>query len=74
MAQKSKDFEYFSCKMDKNVSDALEKYCTDSRMSKTAVVEIAVTEYLEKQKKTKRSKKHPPFFFKRIEGGYLFVS
>lgn len=54
MANKPKDFEYFSCKMDKNVSDALEKYCTDSRMSKTAVVEIAVTEYLEKQKKTKK--------------------
>ena len=56
MANKPKDFEYFSCKMDKNVSDALEKYCTDSRMSKTAVVEIAITEYLEKQKKSKKAK------------------
>ena len=36
------------------VGDTLEKYCANLKISKIAVVEIAVTECLEKQKKTKK--------------------
>ena len=35
--RKSKDFEYFSCKMDKNVPDVLEKYCKEIKKTATLI-------------------------------------
>ncbi len=48
MRTKTKDFAMLNCKLDKKISDRLEKYCDDTRLSKTATVERALEEYLNK--------------------------
>lgn len=50
--RKSKDFEYFSCKLDKSVSQMLEKISMETGLSKTTAVERAVKAYYEQYKKT----------------------
>lgn len=48
MARKKKEYANVGIKMEKSVSDKLDKYCEESGMSKTAVIERAVRSYIEK--------------------------
>lgn len=52
MARQAKDFKNFNCKVDKEVSDLLEKFIADTRLSKTATVEKALKMYIEHYKET----------------------
>ena len=47
MPRKKKDYANVGIKMAKAVSDKLDKYCEESGMSKTAVIERAVKRYIE---------------------------
>ena len=46
MARKKKEYTNVGIKMEKSVSEQLEKYCEDTGMSKTAVIERAVRFYI----------------------------
>ena len=52
IARASKEYKNLNCKIDKEVSDKLEKFIEDTKMSKTATVERALTEFIEKYNKT----------------------
>lgn len=52
MAQKTKDFKNLNCKVDIKVSDELEKFIKETKLSKTATVEKALMMYIEHYKKT----------------------
>lgn len=52
MARQAKDFKNLNCKVDKEVSDLLEKFIADTGLSKTATVEKALDEYINKYNKT----------------------
>lgn len=52
MAQKSKEFKNLNCKVDIKVSDELEKFIEETKLSKTATVEKALIMYIEHYKKT----------------------
>ena len=52
MAQKTKDFKNLNCKVDIKVSDELEKFIEETKLSKTATVEKALIMYIEYYKKT----------------------
>lgn len=52
MARANKEYKNLNCKIDKGVSDKLEKFIEDTKMSKTATVERALTEFIEKYNKT----------------------
>ena len=52
MARQAKDFKNLNCKVDKKVSDSLEKFIADTGLSKTATVEKALDEYINKYNKT----------------------
>lgn len=52
MARQAKDFKNLNCKVEKSVSDLLEKFITDTGLSKTATVEKALRMYIEHYKKT----------------------
>lgn len=52
MARTNKEYKSLNCKIDKEVSDKLEKFITDTKMSKTATVERALTEFIEKYNQT----------------------
>ena len=52
MARQAKDFKNLNCKVDKEVSDLLEKFIEDTRLSKTAKVKKALKMYIEHYKKT----------------------
>lgn len=52
MARASKEYRNLHCKIDKEVSEKLEKFIEDTRMSKTATVERALTEFIEKYNQT----------------------
>ena len=52
MAQKSKEFKNLNCKIDKEVSDLLEKFIEETKLSKTATVEKALMMYIEHYNKT----------------------
>lgn len=52
MAQKTKDFKNLNCKVDIKVSDELEKFIEETKLSKTATVEKALMMYIEYYKKT----------------------
>ena len=52
MAQKTKDFKDLNCKVDIKVSDELEKFIEETKLSKTATVEKALMMYIEYYKKT----------------------
>lgn len=43
-----KDTRNFACRMDASVFDRMEEYVRMARQSKTAVVELALSEYLER--------------------------
>lgn len=46
MARKKKEYANVGIKMEKSVSEQLDKYCEESGMSKTAVIERAVRFYI----------------------------
>ena len=52
MARANKEYKSLNCKIDKEVSDKLEKFIADTKMSKTATVERALTEFIEKYNQT----------------------
>ena len=52
MERASKEYKNLNYKIDKEVSDKLEKFIEDTKMSKTATVERALTEFIEKYNKT----------------------
>ena len=43
-----KAYKNLNCKIDKSVSDKLEKFVADTKLSKTATVEKALVEYINK--------------------------
>lgn len=47
-----KEYKNLNCKIDKSVSDKLEKFITDTKLSKTATVEKALEEHINKYNKT----------------------
>lgn len=47
-----KECKNLNCKIDKSVLDKLEKFITDTKLSKTATVEKALEEYINKHHKT----------------------
>lgn len=48
----NKAYKNLNCKIGKSVSDKLEKFISDTRLSKTATVEKALEEYIDKYNKT----------------------
>lgn len=52
MARQAKDFKNLNCKVEKSVSDLLEKFIEDTGLSKTVTVEKAFTMYIEYYKET----------------------
>lgn len=50
--RKAKEFEYFSCKLDKNVAEMLTKLAEETGLSKTTAVERAIKAYYDHFKKT----------------------
>lgn len=52
MARANKEYKNLNCKIDKEISDLLEQFTEKTRMSKTATVEQALKEYIEKYNKT----------------------
>lgn len=48
----NKVYKNLNCKIDKSVSDKLEKFIADTKLSKTATVEKALEEYINKYNKT----------------------
>ena len=52
MARQNKDYKNLNCKVDKEVSDMLEKFIEKTGMSKTSTVERALKEYIEKYNRT----------------------
>ena len=48
----NKAYKNLNCKIDKVLSDKLEKFIQDTRLSKTATVEKALEEYINKYNKT----------------------
>lgn len=55
MAQKKKDYARLNCKLDKTVSDKLEKLCEETGLSKTSATERALLVYIERFDKTGKS-------------------
>ncbi len=47
-----KEYKNLNCKIDKTISDKLEKFIADTKLSKTATVEKALEEYINKYNKT----------------------
>lgn len=47
-----KEYKKLDCKIDKSESDKLEKFIADTKLSKTAMVEKALDEYINKYNKT----------------------
>lgn len=48
----NKAYKNLNCKIDKSLSDRLEKFVQDTRLSKTATVEKALAAYIERYDKT----------------------
>lgn len=51
-AMANEAYKNLNCKIDKSVSDKLEKFIADTKLSKTATVEKALEEYINKYNKT----------------------
>ena len=54
IARASMEYKNLNCKIGKEVSDKLEKFSEDTKASKTANVDRALTEFIEKYNKTGR--------------------
>ena len=57
MARKKKEYANVGIKMEKSVSDKLDKYCEESGMSKTAVIERAVKSYINAEESGRNEQK-----------------
>lgn len=51
-----KDFKNLNCKIDKSISNLLEEFVTQTRMTKTAAVENALQMYIEHYNETGKIK------------------
>lgn len=49
MPRQPKDFEYLSCKLDREISEKLADFCETTARTKTAALEMILKEYLIKQ-------------------------
>lgn len=49
MSRPKKDYCFVSIKMDSQIHSNLEQYCEKTRLTKTAVIELALLEYLKSQ-------------------------
>ena len=49
MPRQAKDFEYLSCKLDKEISAKFTEFCKNTARNKTAALEMILKEYLQKQ-------------------------
>ena len=47
-----KSYKNLNCKIEKSISDKLEQFIADTKLSKTATVEKALEEYIEKYNQT----------------------
>ncbi len=56
MSRPKKDYSIISVKLDANINKNLVEYCEKTRYTKTAVIELALEQYL-KDNRTKPSKK-----------------
>ena len=56
MSRPKKDYIIISVKLDANINKNLVEYCEKTRYTKTAVIELALEQYL-KDNRTKPSKK-----------------
>jgi len=54
MANKPKDFEYFSCKMDKEIAQRLNRFCEATGLSKTKAVEKALDKFIAEYDENKK--------------------
>lgn len=52
MARANKEYQNLNCKIDISVSDKLKQFTEDTRMSKTATVERALTEFIDRYNST----------------------
>ena len=52
MSRSTKLYKNINCKIDKEVSDKLEQFIRDTKLSKTATVEKALLEYIAKYYQT----------------------
>lgn len=52
MPQQKKDYKLLNCKLDKSVSDELERFIMETGLSKTATVEKALKLYISQFNKT----------------------
>ena len=48
MARQKKDGQFLNCYMRKDLYDRVETYCNETMIPKTAIVEKAVQEYMDK--------------------------
>ena len=55
MSRPKKDSVLLHCRLNKEVADALEAFCEESGLTKTAAVERALKMYFENYKKTGRA-------------------
>ena len=71
----NKAYKNLNCKIDKSVSDKLEKFIADTKLSKTATVEKALEEYINKYYKTGKrfNKKRQPLFRFNLKGSCLLI-
>jgi len=62
----NKAYKNLNCKIDKSVSDKLEKFIADTKLSKTATVEKALEEYIAYSARTAHpfQRNGAPFRFK----------
>lgn len=49
-----KEYKNLNCKIDKSVSDKLEKFIADTKLSKMVTVEQVLEEYINKYNKTSK--------------------
>lgn len=54
MPRQQKDVKVLNCKINKTVSDSLDEFIEHTGMTKTSTVEKALTEYIDRYKKTGR--------------------
>lgn len=56
MARPKRDTVPFSCKLDRELNETLDKVCTETSRSKTAVVELGLRMYFDLYEKQKTAK------------------
>ena len=54
MARKPKDQEFLHCRLDKTLSQQLTSYAEETKRTRTAVVEMALTEFFQKNKEKEK--------------------